>query len=434
MSLQLAPESRGTVPPAAAVGGRDADQMHVLAPPFRHDQDLAWAVTLPAALQAGTTAVHLEFALYEDERRLGPSDANHADIRVGGRGAHAFRAKSLFFSTSDGTDPNKNGRRYSIRRQFDLSKNYRSISPAAMASFREFVINTRFTPEVKMPGGMTVSREKYLETPAGQISLDQHLFARVEEDRKNVIPWLNSIFPLSGSRILEIGCGSGASTLALAEQGAHVTGLDLSAQSLSIAKERCRLFSLDNVEFFEANAADLPSAISQKQFDFIIFFASLEHMTYDERLKSLADCWRMLRVGRFLGCLSSPNRLWHTDRHTSQLPFFHWLPDQLAVRYAKFTTHSSLPRVLGDFEATPENQERLIRSGRGVSFHEFELAIRPVQELKVVSSRHSTLLWRVLADGPDDGPIAFIRALMALAPGVHPAWFFPRLDLIIEKT
>jgi hypothetical protein len=75
-----------------------------------------------------------------------------------------------------------------------------------------------------------------------------------------------------------------------------------------------------------------------------------------------------------------------------------------------------------------------MRAGRGLSFHEFELAIEPVQNLKVVSSRHSALVWRVLAEGPYDGPVTFIRALMALAPGVHPAWFFPRLDLIIEKT
>jgi len=156
-------------------------------------------------------------------------------------------------------------------------------------------------------------------------------------------------------------------------------------------------------------------------------------MTYDERLASLADCWRMLPPGGLLCCLDTPNRLWHVDRHTSHLPFFHWLPDPLAVRYARFSPYAPLRRVLGDFKPTPGNEEQLIRAGRGVSFHEFELAIAPVADLNVVSCRNNALVWRIKAGLPNDDDDGFMRSLMRLSPDAHAAWFFPRLDLIIEK-
>jgi hypothetical protein len=53
--------------------------------------------------------------LYEDGKPLGPAHSAHVDIRdIGlGRFSH-WRGIGLIFSTSDNTDPNTNGRRYSI--------------------------------------------------------------------------------------------------------------------------------------------------------------------------------------------------------------------------------------------------------------------------------------------------------------------------------
>jgi S-adenosylmethionine-dependent methyltransferase len=188
------------------------------------------------------------------------------------------------------------------------------------------------------------------------------------------------------------------------------------------------------VEFYKGNADNLPAEIKESQFDFVIFFASLEHMTYNERLKALSDSWAMLPSGRFLCCVGTPNRLWYVDGHTSHLPFYHWLPDQLAIRYAKFSSDLALRRTLGDFEPTSQNEEHLIRAGRGMSFHELELAIGPIQNLEIVSCLYKSRLYRVMREGPlPDADDNFIRSLMALAPGIHPAWFFPRLDLIIKK-
>ena len=46
---------------------------------------------------------------------------------------------------------------------------------------------------------------------------------------------------VSGTRILDLGCGSGTNSLWLAERGAHVVGLDLSHTMVSLAQERVSL-------------------------------------------------------------------------------------------------------------------------------------------------------------------------------------------------
>src|SRR2546426_10445367 len=64
--------------------------------------------------------------------------------------------------------------------------------------------------------------EGYMATDRGRDDLASHLFQRLESNRKMIVPWLDDARPLGGSSILEIGCGTGASTVALAEQGATV--------------------------------------------------------------------------------------------------------------------------------------------------------------------------------------------------------------------
>lgn len=56
-----------------------------------------------------------------------------------------------------------------------------------------------------------------------------------------------------GERVLDIGCGSGATSLAIARRGAAVTGVDLSLHLLTVARERARIAGLD-VRFIEADA------------------------------------------------------------------------------------------------------------------------------------------------------------------------------------
>jgi hypothetical protein len=169
-------------------------------------------------------------------------------------------------------------------------------------------------------------------------------------------------------------------------------------------------------------------------FDFIIFYASLQHMTHEERLTAMRSTWDILPAGSFWCVVEAPNRLWYRDDHTSWLPFFHWLPNDLAFDYSRFAPREG-------FRSTfPKHSEKadfdFLRHGRGVSYHEFDLAMKPCHELKVISSlwsflRRRSFIWR--AKAKLDGEIRFESFLAKVGPPIHEGFFQPRLDLIIEK-
>jgi pectate lyase len=53
--------------------------------------------------------------LLEDDRPLGPAHTVHDTIREDGRGGYSHWRGGLYFSTSDNSNPETNGRRYAIR-------------------------------------------------------------------------------------------------------------------------------------------------------------------------------------------------------------------------------------------------------------------------------------------------------------------------------
>jgi 2-polyprenyl-3-methyl-5-hydroxy-6-metoxy-1,4-benzoquinol methylase len=255
---------------------------------------------------------------------------------------------------------------------------------------------------------------------------------RLGRDRRTLIPWLNRTRPLSSSRIVEVGCGLGASTVALAEQGATVLGVDVDADRIEVARLRCAAHGV-HAEFAVANAADLATSV-EPDASWIIFWASLEHMTISERLSALAAAWTLLGSGGLLTIVETPNRLWLADSHTSRLPYFNWLPDDLAFRYAPFSSRDGFRDVYE--EKTDETMLHFLRRGRGVSFHEFELAIGPASGLDVTGClqldrrRRNPLRaagWRVSRAGRFEALIA------AEAPDVPRAFFQPFLYLTIRK-
>ena len=177
----------------------------------------------------------------------------------------------------------------------------------------------------------------YLATEIGRADCLDHLVERLDRNRSTVIPWLDSIRPLDRLRILEVGAGNGCSTVALAEQGAAVLAIDVNESYLRANEERCRIADLHNVTFATVNSDCCLLWPKAGDNDMIIIFAALEHMTFDERMATLRGAWQLLDPGGFLVIIETPNRLWYFDDHTSKMPFFHWLPDEVAYRYAEHT-------------------------------------------------------------------------------------------------
>lgn len=86
--------------------------------PFRHLAGQLWAATLPDALAATADCdadrARSSLMLYEDGRMCGLAHSQHEHIRLFGGGRFSHWGAQLFFSTSDGSDPNRNRRRYAI--------------------------------------------------------------------------------------------------------------------------------------------------------------------------------------------------------------------------------------------------------------------------------------------------------------------------------
>ena len=50
------------------------------------------------------------------------------------------------------------------------------------------------------------------------------------------LEWIEGIAPLSGRRVLDVGCGGGILADAMARKGADVLGIDLAEKSLKVAQ------------------------------------------------------------------------------------------------------------------------------------------------------------------------------------------------------
>lgn len=90
----------------------------VLTGPFQRGVGQLWHASIPeySSVADSTGAGEVSpLMLYEDDTALGPAHATHAQIRSNGEGRYSHWGDDLYFSTSDNSDPNTNGRRYVLR-------------------------------------------------------------------------------------------------------------------------------------------------------------------------------------------------------------------------------------------------------------------------------------------------------------------------------
>jgi len=311
-----------------------------------------------------------------------------------------------------------------------LRKNFSQPTRESVAQLREALVKS-YLPS--WYSGIDLDNA-YHDSEHGRLELENHLFYRLELDRYNFVPWINSLIPLNGASVLEIGCGTGCATVAMAEQGAKVIAVDVHREALEVSKLRARMHGVKNVSFVEGNAKDLKDLVPDNRFDLIVFLAVLEHMTFEERKSALRAAWEILPTGRHICISDTPNRLWFYDGHTSQLPFFNWLPDEMAFEYSKRS--SRYPFNTRFRELDSQSMLSFLREGRGFSFHDIDLALDDDCEYEVRSDMKAFLRLRnpaiavkgfLASDGKRE------RLLNSYAPDRHRAFFRETLDLVIEK-
>lgn len=112
-------------------------------------------------------------------------------------------------------------------------------------------------------------------------------FDQVEQRKYFVEPHIPPFadFPAwAGKSVLEIGCGIGTDTMNFARAGARVTAVDLSGESLRLARQRAEVFGLtDRISFFQGNCEELDRLVPTQSFDLVYSFGVLHHTPHPDR-------------------------------------------------------------------------------------------------------------------------------------------------------
>jgi ubiquinone/menaquinone biosynthesis C-methylase UbiE len=102
--------------------------------------------------------------------------------------------------------------------------------------------------------------------------------------------------PAPGALVLEIGCGTGALTQALAARGAQVTAIDQNPAMLEQARSRLANTAGRAVRLIERTASEI-DAFADGTYDAVAASLSLSEMSHRERGFVLKHARRVLRAG-----------------------------------------------------------------------------------------------------------------------------------------
>lgn len=108
------------------------------------------------------------------------------------------------------------------------------------------------------------------------------------------LEWINGLAPLTGKRVLDVGCGGGILADAMARKGAEVLGIDLSSKSLKVAQLHALEAQTTGVSYREVSAETL-AAEQPGQFDLVTCMEMLEHVP--DPGSTVRACTNLVRPG-----------------------------------------------------------------------------------------------------------------------------------------
>jgi ubiquinone/menaquinone biosynthesis C-methylase UbiE len=158
------------------------------------------------------------------------------------------------------------------------------------------------------------------EEPSGLLeTLRQYMLAYIDEAE------------FEGRRLLDFGCGSGSSTVALARlfPNTKIVAVDLDEQNVKVARLRARHHGVNNVTLrVSPDPLELPADI--ETFDFVCLSAVYEHLLPAERPVLMTKLWEVLHPGGVLFLNQTPHRYYPLEFHTTGLPLLNYLPARVA--------------------------------------------------------------------------------------------------------
>jgi SAM-dependent methyltransferase len=170
-----------------------------------------------------------------------------------------------------------------------------------------------------MSADLEFTGERYVPGTAGEIAHEHwHRYAFARD-------------LVAGRRVLDVACGEGYGSALLGAFAAHVTGVDIDADTLGHA--RAAYADRSNVRFIEGSAGALP--LGDASVDVVVSFETIEHLEAADQPRMLAEFARVLTADGVL-ILSSPNRPEYSEARNYVNPFhLHELDrDELALLLA----------------------------------------------------------------------------------------------------
>jgi ubiquinone/menaquinone biosynthesis C-methylase UbiE len=185
-----------------------------------------------------------------------------------------------------------------------------------------------------------------------------------------VVESLLERYGVHGRRAADVGCGTGAYTLALAKAGLETVGVDPSSEMIQQAEANAERMGMGSVRFRQGTLADLPAVAPSPRDVVLCMGNTLPHiLTNEELATSLAAARSVLPAGGILvlqllnyeRILAEQERIVSIDTHGGEsfVRFYDFLPDGLVrfnlLRFTPSDGQHSLSGVL----LRPYTQEQL---------------------------------------------------------------------------
>lgn len=156
----------------------------------------------------------------------------------------------------------------------------------------------------------------------------------LQEPEASVIELLRP--KLGGFRMLDIGVGTGRTTLHFSPLVKEYVGIDYSSSMIDACNRQLDLFT-GNIKFQVCDAKNL-KCFDNDSFDFVLFsFNGIDYLNHRERLQSLEEIHRIIREGGYF-CFSTHNMQNITG--IPKAPELTFRPRQSLKRILKFARHS----------------------------------------------------------------------------------------------
>jgi 2-polyprenyl-6-hydroxyphenyl methylase / 3-demethylubiquinone-9 3-methyltransferase len=111
------------------------------------------------------------------------------------------------------------------------------------------------------------------------------------------LDWIETHARVAAKRVLDVGCGGGILSDAMARRGADVLGIDLATKALKVAQLHAVEAATPSVEYREV-AVETLAAESPAQFDMLTCMEMLEHVP--DPASIVAACAKLVKPGGWL--------------------------------------------------------------------------------------------------------------------------------------